>query len=93
MLLNTYKHHHAEKLFMFTIFVPMSRPRSIIFMSYLRNLILIFIFIFIVIDRINTDTIVLLLISQNISYYCWMITRIKNVNNFQIAKVQPQGVA
>ena len=23
----------------------------------------------------------------------WMITRMKNVNNFQIAKVQPQGVA
>ena len=25
--------------------------------------------------------------------YCfWMITRIKNVNNFQIAKVQPQVI-
>ena len=24
------------------------------------------------------------------SYYSWMITQVKNVNNFQIAQVQPQ---
>ena len=41
----------------------------------------------------NTDTPVLLLIFQNMSYYFWMIMFMKNVNNFQIAKVQPQGVA
>ena len=41
----------------------------------------------------NTDTLVVLLIFQNISYYFWMITLMKNVNNFQMAKVQPQSVA
>ena len=40
-----------------------------------------------------TDTIVPLLIFYNISYYVWRITWMENVNNFQIAKVQPQGVA
>ena len=39
------------------------------------------------------DTLVLLLIFQNTSYHFQMITWMKNVNNFQIAKVQPQGVA
>ena len=41
----------------------------------------------------NTDTLVLLVIFQNISYYFWMITWMKTVNNLQIGKVQPQGVA
>ena len=41
----------------------------------------------------NTDTLVPLLIFQNMFYYFWMITWMKKVNNFQIAKVQPQGVA
>ena len=27
------------------------------------------------------------------SYYLWMITWMKNVNNFQTAKIQPQGPA
>ena len=40
----------------------------------------------------NTDTLVLLLIFY-MSYYFWMITWMENVNNFQIAKIQPQGVA
>ena len=40
----------------------------------------------------NTEIHVLLLIFQNIYHYFWMITWIKNVNNFQIAKVQSQGV-
>ena len=40
----------------------------------------------------NTDVLVLLLIIENTSYYFWMIAWINNVNNFQIAKVQPQGV-
>ena len=40
----------------------------------------------------NIDTLVLLLFFKNISNYFWMITWIKNVNNFQIAKVQPQGI-
>ena len=41
----------------------------------------------------NTDTLALLLIFKNMPYYFWMITWMKNVNNFQAAKVQPQGVA
>ena len=41
----------------------------------------------------NIDKLVLLLIFENMSHYFWMITWMKNVNNFQIAKVRPQGVA
>ena len=41
----------------------------------------------------NTDTFFVLLVFKNIFYYFWMITWIKNVNNFQIAKVQPRSVA
>ena len=41
----------------------------------------------------NIDTIVILLIFQNMFHYSWMITWMKNVNNFQITKVPPQGVA
>ena len=41
----------------------------------------------------NKDALVLLLTFKNTFYYFWMITLIKNMNNFQIAKVQPQGVA
>ena len=59
-------------------------------MSYLLELFLIFIII--IINRMNTGTLVLLLIFQNISYYFWMIMWMKDLNNFQIAKVQPLGV-
>ena len=45
------------------------------------------------INHINTDTLSLLLTFQNMSYYFSVITWMKNVNNFQIAKVQPQGIA
>ena len=42
--------------------------------------------------------IVLILLDDIIAWmiflnYCWMITWVKNLNNFQIAKIQPQGVA
>ena len=40
----------------------------------------------------NTDTLVNLLIFQNMSNFLWMITLMNNVNSFQIAKVQLQGV-
>ena len=40
----------------------------------------------------NTDTLILLLIFQNMSYF-WTMKWMKNVNNFQLVKVQPQGVA
>ena len=39
----------------------------------------------------NTDTFSIYF--QNMSYYFWMTAWIKNVNNFQILKVQPQGAA
>ena len=41
----------------------------------------------------NRDTIVRLLIFQYMSHYFWIITWMRNVNNFQIAKVQPESVA
>ena len=63
-------------------------------MSYLCDLFFILIFIFIMINRMNTGTIVIFLFFKNMSYYYFpMITWMKNVNNFQIAKVQYQGVA
>ena len=63
-----------------------------LFLLYLCDLIFIFILIFVMINRMNTDTLVLLLIFQNMSYYLWMITWMKNVHNFWVGKVQPQCV-
>ena len=64
-----------------------------LFMLYLFDLYLIFIFILIMVNCMSAHTLVLLLIFQNMSCHFWMITWMKTVNNFQIAKVQPQGVA
>ena len=61
-------------------------------MSYLRDLFFIFIFIFIMINRI-AYTLVLLVIFKNISYYFWIITWMKKVNNFRKVKVRPQSFA
>ena len=86
--------HHTETLFMFTIFVSMFRSMSIsvVFMQCVFHFRLQLHY-----DQLynlmNTDTLVLLLIFSNLSYWFWIITLMKNVNNFQIAKVQPQGVA
>ena len=66
-----------------------------LFMSYLCNLFFIFIFTVIMINHIISwiqTTLVLLLIFENMSYYFWMTKWIKNVNNFKIAKAQPQVV-
>ena len=60
-----------------------------LFMLYICDLFFIFIFIFTMINHINlmnTDTLVM-------SFYSWIITWMKDVNSFQITKVQPQGVA
>ena len=62
-------------------------------MSYLCDLFFIFNFIFIMINRMNTDALVLLRIFQSVSYYFWMITWMEIVNNLQMEKVQPPGVA
>ena len=45
------------------------------------------------INRTNTDTLILLRIFRNMFYYFWMIMWMKNVNNFQIEKVQSQDNA
>ena len=58
-----------------------------LFISYLCYLF--FIFIFVMVNRMNADTLVLLLIFQNMSYYFYM----KNKNLFQISKGQPKNVA
>ena len=50
VLLNTYKYHHNETLYIFTIIVFISRPRSIY--VYLCDLLSISIFIFIMINCI-----------------------------------------
>ena len=60
-------------------------------MLYLYDLFFIFIFIFIKDNRMNTDTLALSLIFQNMSYFFCIITWMKNVNNFQAAKVKPQN--
>ena len=62
-----------------------------LFMPYLCDLFFIFIFIFIMINLKNKDT--LAYFSESISCYFWMITCMKNFNNFQIAIGQPYGVA
>ena len=41
----------------------------------------------------NTNTLLLMFAFKNIFFYFWMIAWIKNLNDFQKAKVQPQGVA
>ena len=51
VMLDTYKHHHTESHFIFTIFVSMSRHRSIYVVS-MWSFFSFFIFIFIMINRI-----------------------------------------
>ena len=64
-------------------------------MSYLCDIFFIFSLIFIIMNHIISlkQTHLFLHIFRNISYYFWMITSIKKANDFQIAEVQPQGVA
>ena len=62
----------------------------VLYVLYLCDLFSIFIMIN---NLMNTDTLVSLLIFCNMSYYFWMRMWMENVNNFQIAKVKPQGVA
>ena len=84
VLLNTYKHHHTETLF---IFLYLSRCLDLdLFISHVCDTL----FISIMINRTNTDIFVLLLCFENMSYYFWMITWMKNGNNFQVAKFQSE---
>ena len=41
----------------------------------------------------NADALVPLLMFWNMFYNFWMITWLKNVNNFQEGKIQPQCIA
>ena len=67
-----------------------------LFMSYLCDLFSIFSLIFIVINHITSfkqTHLFFVHFFKNIFYHFWMITWIKKVKNFQIVKVQSQGVA
>ena len=67
--------------------VTMFRRRPIFVLS--RDLLFIFINIFTFLQTYFF----FLLVFDNMYYYLWMKTWMTNVNSFQIAKVQPQGVA
>ena len=54
VFLNTYKHHHTETPFIFTIFLPCLDLG--LFILYLCDLFFIFILIFIMVNPMNTDT-------------------------------------
>ena len=78
MLFNIQKQDKIKKLFTFTL----SRFRSF----YLDS-------IFIMINRVISWIQTHLFPYVFIRGYFWIITLMKNVNNFQIAKIQSQGVA
>ena len=73
-----------EKLLIFIIFVSMSRRRPI-YVLFMRS-VFISIFIF-------TEILLLLHTFLNMYHYFQIISWMKIVNNFQMAKVQPQSVA
>ena len=93
MLLNTYKYHHTETLFIFTTLCPCLDLG--LFISYLYALFFIFIFIFITINRIFHEY------RHTCSFACFLDYVLlfldddvmKVVNNFQMVKGQPKGVA
>ena len=66
-----------------------------IFMPYWRESTFIFVFIFIMINCIILWILTCLFFSLflRMSWYCYMITWMKNVNSFWMLKVQPQGAA
>ena len=66
-----------------------------LFVLYLYDLFFISSLIFIVINHINSFKQTYLFFVHFLEYLLlsWMITWMKKMNNFQIAKVQPQGAA
>ena len=66
-----------------------------LFMSFLCDLFFVFSLIFIVINHITSFKQTSLFFVYFLKYLqlFWIITWMKNANNFQIVKVQPQGVA
>ena len=78
------------RTFLFSLFVPMSsRPYSILAVST-RSIFpfLLYFHYDKLYNLMNTDRLVLSLIFQNTPYYFYIITWMKNMSNFQIAKVQ-----
>ena len=89
-----HNHHYTETLLYVVYMCPYLGLA--LFMSGLCYPFFIFILIFIVINDITSfkqTCLFFLYIFKNISDFFWMITRMRKENNFQIAKVQPQGVA
>ena len=86
MLLNTYNYHCTAAHFIFSIFVSMSRPRSIY--VFILSLILI------IINHITSLKQLHLLFVHFLKCLLLFLDDIVNENghNFQIVKVQPQGV-
>ena len=74
-LIHTYKHNHTETILTFSICLDLG-----LFMSCLCDLFFIFIIIFTMIKYI-IYTHIFFFFFYNMSYYFWMITWMKNVNN------------
>ena len=94
-LINTYKHYHTEALLIFTIFLLYlgPEPRSIYVVS-MRSIYSYWSWFSLwLIIKSHEYRHAFICSFTFFSYYFWMITWIKSVNYFQIAKVQPQGVA
>ena len=91
LLLNTYNHHYTETHIL-VYFCPCIDP--CLFMSYIHDLCdFLFSLIFIAINHITSfSRRICFCTFFRISYYFWTITWMKKANNFQIAKVKPQGV-
>ena len=86
MLLRRCLIHLSIIILRYVLYLLYLCPRLDIGLSYLCDLFFIFIFIFNMINRINTDTLGLLLIFQNMTYYFWMIKWMNNVNIFKYQK-------
>ena len=99
LLLNTYNHHYTETHIL-VYFCPCIDP--CLFMSYIYDLFMSYIYdlcdflfslIFIAINHITSfNRRICFCTFFRISHYFWTITWMKKANNFQIAKVKPQGV-
>ena len=94
VLLVAHNHHCTETHFIFSIFATMSWYSSV--MSYLYDLFFIFTLIYLItIDHVislRQTHLFFVIFLEYLIYQLWMVTWLKKVNNFQIAKVQPQAV-
>ena len=88
----TYNNHYTETNFMFSIFGSMLCLSLGLFMSYFYDLFFIFSLIFIAINHITSLKWAHLFFIYFSEYFLFFLDNdvMKNVNNFQIAKVQPR---